>query len=325
MGTYFSKEKSPEELKEIRQIRIEYQDYLNNIRSKVTADTNSKVLTPESGILVLNQVQKGFDWLKTNPNASFNEVLANYDAVQNECKRIISTDKPKREFSNFIKIIPVASEKFYTDKKIDKVASNRLKEVASEAQTWYNKNSVTANEIQFSEQRLQINNSLTEILPETVIRDEFKQILESGLNYAPDDLQNTIAATEKAIQKKKDIIKDSSDSVTLVMGVALKTFLIGLLISFFILGGSLAANLAIGRDPIYRILYFIYGAVFFPVPIVTAIYKRFADGYFKIYSTLPVTQSVSDSWSPFIWIADNASDVAKKSFEDSLSAAIKST
>lgn len=324
MGTYFSKEKNPEELKEIRQIRIEYQDYLNNIRSKVTADTNSKILTPESGILVLNQVQKGFDWLKTNPNASFNEVLANYDSVQNECKRIISTDKPKREFSNFIKLIPVVAEKFYTDKKIDKTATNRLKEIASEAESWYRKNAATANEIQFSEQRLQINTSLTEILPETVIRDEFKQVLESGLNYAPDDLQNIIVTTEKAIQKKKDIIKDSKDGVTLVMDTALKTFLIGLLLSFFILGGSLAANLAIGRDPIYRILYFIYGAVFFPVPILSAIYKRFTQGEFKMYSILPITLGGEDSYSPFVWTSDGASDAAKKSFEDSLNSILKS-
>jgi hypothetical protein len=324
MGTYFSKEKGPEELKAIRQIRIEYQDYLNNIRSKVTADTNSKVLTPESGILVLNQVQKGFDWLKAKPNASFNEVLANYDSVQNECKRIISTDKPKREFSNFIKLIPVAAEKFFTDKKIDKTASNRLKEIGSEAQSWYKKNAATANEIQFSEQRLKINNSLTEILPETVIRDEFKQVLEAGLNYAPDDLQNTIFATEKDIQKKKELIKGSKDSVTLVMDTAVKTFLIGLLLSFFLLGGSLAANLAIGRDPVYKILYFIYGAVFFPIPIITAIYKRFADGHFKIYSTLPITLGASDSFNPFVWTADSASDTAKKLFEDSLASVLKS-
>jgi hypothetical protein len=324
MGTYFSKEKNPEELKEIRQIRIEYQNYLSDIRSKVTADTNSKLITPESGILVLNQVQKGFDWLKTNPNANFNEVLANYDAVQNECKRIISTDKPKREFSNFIKIIPVAAEKFYTDKKIDRTAENRLKEVASEADSWYKKNANSANEIQFSEQRLKINSGLTEILPETAIRDEFKRVVESGINYSPDDLQNTIAATEKTIQIKRSLIADSSDGVTLIFDTALKTFLIGLLVSFFILGGCLAANLAIGRDPVYRILYFFYGAVFFPIPIVTAIYKRFSDGHFKIYATLPITQTVSESWSPFEWISDSASDAAKQAYESTLATAIKS-
>jgi hypothetical protein len=315
MGTYFSKEKSPEELKEIRQIRIEYQNYLNDIRSKVTADTNSKLLTPESGILVLNQVQKGFDWLKANPNANFNEVLTNYDAVQNECKRIIATDKPKREFSNFIKIIPVAADQFFTDKKIDKTQLSRLKEISSEAQRWYTKNAAKANEIQFSEQRLQISNSLTEILPETAIRDEFKRILDSSLNYAPADLQNTIVMTEKAIQRKKEIVQDSSEGVTIMFDTALKTFLAGLVFLLFIFGGSLAANLAIGRDTGYRILYFIYGAVFFPVPIITAIYKRFTEGSFKIYSILPVNTVGTESWSPLDWIPDTKSNEAKAAYE----------
>jgi hypothetical protein len=315
MGTYFSKEKSPEELKEIRQIRIEYQNYLNDIRSKVTADTNSKLLTPESGILVLNQVQKGFDWLKANPNANFSEVLANYDAIQNECKRIIATDKPKREFSNLIKIIPVTAEKFYTDKRIDKTQLKRLKEISIEAETWYTKNAAKANELQFSEQRLQLNTSLTEIIPETEIRDDFKRILESGIQYSPADLQNTILMTEKAINKKKELISGTGDSVTVVFNTALKTFLIGLLIMVFIFAGSLAANMAIGRDNGYKIVYFIYGAIFFPVPIITAIYRRFTQGPFKLYSILPINQVTTDSWSPFDWIPDAASDDAKKAYD----------
>lgn len=315
MGTYFSKEKSPEELKEIRQIRIEYQNYLNDIRSKVTADTNSKLLTPESGILVLNQVQKGFDWLKANPNANFSEVLTNYDAVQNECKRIIATDKPKREFSNIIKIIPVTAEIFFTEKRIDKTQLSRLKEISSEGQQWYNKNAANASELQFSEQRLQIDNSLTEILPETAIRDKFKIDLKFALNYSPADLQNIIVMTEKSIQRKKELVQDSSEGITIMFNTALTTFLAGLVFLIFIFAGSLAANLAIGRDTGYRILYFIYGAVFFPVPIITAIYKRFTEGSFKIYSILPVNTVGTESWSPLDWIPDTKSNEAKSAYE----------
>jgi hypothetical protein len=57
--------------------------------------------------------------------------------------------------------------------------------------------------------------------------------------------------------------------------------------------GMLAANQAIGREPAYRILYFLYGAIFAPFLVFYYIYLWFNDKAPKIYTLLPLTQTVA--------------------------------
>lgn len=59
--------------------------------------------------------------------------------------------------------------------------------------------------------------------------------------------------------------------------------------------GMLAANQAIGREPAYRILYFIYGAIFAPILAFYYIYLWFNDKAPKIYTLLPITQMVPET------------------------------
>lgn len=66
-------------------------------------------------------------------------------------------------------------------------------------------------------------------------------------------------------------------------------------IVFCITIGMLAANQAIGREPAYRILYFIYGAIFAPFLAFYYLYLWFNDKSPKIYTLLPLTQQTAET------------------------------
>lgn len=66
-------------------------------------------------------------------------------------------------------------------------------------------------------------------------------------------------------------------------------------VAFCITIGMLAANQAIGRAPAYRVLYFIYGAIFAPILVFYYIYLWFKDQSPKIYTLLPVTTMVAET------------------------------
>jgi hypothetical protein len=73
------------------------------------------------------------------------------------------------------------------------------------------------------------------------------------------------------------------------------TMVIGSLvyIVFCLTIGMLAANQAIGREPGYRVLYFLYGAIFAPILVFYYLYLWFNDKSPKIYTLLPLTQTIA--------------------------------
>ena len=55
MGNLFSGQKqTAEEIKQLRQAREEYQNYLSKIQTNTNTDVNGKRLTPESGRAILS-------------------------------------------------------------------------------------------------------------------------------------------------------------------------------------------------------------------------------------------------------------------------------
>lgn len=81
---------------------------------------------------------------------------------------------------------------------------------------------------------------------------------------------------------------------------------------FFLIGGTLCANDAIGRPISYRILYFIYGGIFFPITIIYYIYRWFMGTAPNIYRMIPVFTTNAESTLgrfflyPFTYTKDKA-------------------
>ena len=166
MGGVFAKEEkqTPDDIAKQRQVRTEYNNYLNTTQTNTTADVNTKAITPESGQSILIQLQAGFKWLKDHPTASINEIYANYDAVASDVKRIVGTDRPKREFKNTTTVIPSIIDTFVNEKKLTDAQGNALKNLNTSEISWYSQNQSTATQIDFSEENIKFNDKITEIV-----------------------------------------------------------------------------------------------------------------------------------------------------------------
>jgi hypothetical protein len=328
MGNIISgKKENPEDIKQVRQARTEFQDYLSQIQKNTSIDVNAKRLTPESGASILSEVKKGFDWLQKNPNANYSEVLAKYDAITAEIKRISSTDKPKQELKNmFTALKPIADDLLEKRKRIDETQAVKLKRLAEDEEKWYTKNSKTATDIDFSQEKLKMNDTIITIVPDSDVRKEIESTFNAVKDLSPGDLASLIAKAEADIKQKKDKEVNVKEGVNIILSTALKVFLILVLIVFCLMAGSLAANYAIGREPMYRIFYFIYGSIplFSPLVYLYFIYKRIYEGPFSYYGFLPITTEPAISrlgkiaMYPFYWMPDHDSITALDNFQQSV-------
>ena len=322
MGNLFSNQKqSPAELKELRQARVDYQNYLQQVQINTNTDVNTKRLTPESGQAILAEVKKGFDWLQKYPNANFSEVLANFDAKSTEIKRISTLDTPKREYFNVITALPTVAEQFQTEKRIDRAQVQNLTSMAEDHKKWYTKNSASATSVDISQQQLKLNDTLIQIIPDKGIRDLFQTELNKSKSLSPGDLASTLQKAEADIEKRKSQQVDMQEGIDIVLDTTLKVFLGFLLVAFCIVAGSLAANFAIGRSRAYRILYFLWGAIplFSPFVYLYTLYRRIYDGRFSYYGILPITTEAATTRLgtilsyPFYYVPDHE---AVKAYDD---------
>jgi hypothetical protein len=128
------------------------------------------------------------------------------------------------------------------------------------------------------------------------------------------------------VPEPKDLPKDPG---SVFFDSFIKTFLWLLIpaLIFFIctLGGSIAANDAIGRHWAVRIVYFFYGSfpLFSPLVLIYYIYRYFIDTYPVWYNFLPLTTTVYDNsfmrfiTKPFYYSDDANIQYMHKKFIDS--------
>jgi hypothetical protein len=330
MGGVLAKEEkqTPEDVAKQRQVRTEYNNYLNTTQTNTTADVNTKALTPESGQSILTQLQGGFKWLKENPKASINEIYANYDAVTSDVKRIVGTDRPKREFKNTTTVLPSIIDTFVNEKKITDSQGTALKNLNTSEISWYNQNQATATQIDFSEENIKFSDKITEIVKDAETVKAIKDKITTAKKLSTSDVVSLVLQQDAALKKRESQTVDIKKTATVALDVAQKVFFSLLAISVCILSGSLAANMAIGRHSAYRILYFIYGCIpfFAPFIIIYTIYRRIKEGPLPYYGILPVSTTAATTrfgkfiWWPFYWIPDHLSVEKTDTFQNALTA-----
>lgn len=333
MGNLFSRRTtSVEEVKEQRNARVEYQNYLNRIQTNTTTDVRNQKLTPESGQDVLTRIQQALDWLDKNPNASFNEILAKRDSTAADIDRILKTDAPKRELKNQIDALPTIAEALSTNKVITESDKTKLDALAREESKWFEKNHKTATVIALSQESIKLNDQIQSILVETPKVQRVREELSKVKNLAPGEVASLTAQEQTRLVELKNINYGAADAVQDATSIALKTFFILAIVCVCLLAGSLAANMAIGRYPVYRILYFIYGClpIFAPLVYIYAILQRITNGRLPYYAVLPLTIEPATTtlgkfflW-PFYWVPDSDAVAAHDTFIASLNSQVKS-
>lgn len=333
MGITFGKpeKQTKDEVMELRKAREDYMNVLNRYQTSTLADIEQKRLTPETGKLILAKVKEANTWLQKHPNATYLEVTTNQDATNEEITRLIKVDSEKRKIRNAYEVMPFLCE--YYSEKMKKLSKEQVTALLAEGErlkSWYTKNQATATVIDFEQQGLQLNTVLAEIIiDQETLNNIRRDITSVGFMQTSEVL--ALVKTQEAKQKaakEQEIPYDEAPN--LIMSTATSVFTGFLLIVICISAGSVAANMAIGRTPAMRLLYFIYGAIpiFAPFVLIYAIYTRIIKGPIAIYSVLPVsiepatTRLAKLFWQIIYWVPDADSVKAFKDYEASLQAAV---
>ncbi len=330
MGNLMSKQEPPkmteQELKTIRETRQQYLDYLSSLPDKIKQDVDKKALSPETGTKVMNTIKQGSDWLSKNPNATLLEVQTNRDTTTQEIKRLLKVDKPIQRITNILAVLPVETQALVTKKTIDTTVAKKINDAAVPLKTWFEKNKATANDIDFEQEQFNLMTRLKEINMPDQARDELTKAITTSTEIPTSDLQTQVAK-EKTLQDKAQAQQvDLSHGANVAMKTASAVFFGFLIIALCLSAGSVAANLAISRAPIYRVLYFVYGSlpIYAPLVLFYAIYHRIAKGPLPIYAVLPISIEAATTrlgkalWWPFYWVPDKDAIEAFHAFKESL-------
>lgn len=330
MGISTSKIQTPEELQAVRNARVSYNDYLAKIEVNTKTDIRNNAITPETGVSIYAVIKTALKWLEKNPNANINELLANRDATTAEVQRLFTTDAPKRKFLNTLILLPALMTIYIQQKRITTEQENKFLPTVSREQSWYNNNQATATEIDFTQEMQKITDAVTTVFVDQNIINEFNRDINWAQTIQTSQLKSIISHIKVKEQAKIDQTVDLEGSRNLMFSTASQVFWGFLFTVLCLLSGSFAANAAIGRIPAYRVLYFIYGAIPYCMPIVLAytIYRRIKDGRIPMYAMLPISIEPATTrlgrvlWFPFYWIPDQLAIDAYKAFTESLATQI---
>jgi hypothetical protein len=337
MGNLMSKQEPPklteQELKTLRETRQQYLDYLSSLPDKIKQDVDKKALSPETGTKIMTVIKQGSDWLSKNPNATLLEVQTNRDTTTQEIKRLLKVDKPIQRITNILAVLPVETQTLVIKKTIDEKQAKQINDAAVPLKTWFEKNKATANDIDFEQEQFNLMTRLKEINISDQARDELTKVITTSTEIPSSDLQTQVAK-EKTLQDKAAAQQvDLQHGANVAMKTASAVFFAFLLIALCLSAGSVAANLAIGRPPIYRVLYFVYGClpIYAPLVLLYAIYHRIAKGPLPIYAVLPISIEAATTrlgkvlWWPFYWVPDKDAIEALQAYKNSLEKVLDAT
>jgi hypothetical protein len=336
MGITFGKpeKQTKDEIMELRKTREEYMNQLKRYQTSVLADIEQKRLTPETGKAVLAKVKEANTWLQKHPNATYLEITSTQDTTNEEITKLLTIDGEKRKLRNAYEIMPTICE-YYTEKE-NKLSKEQVKALLKEGdrlKSWYTRNQATATKLDFEQEWLQLNTTLAE----TITEQEIYKRIWNDFNSVAGMPTPDVLALVKQFGAKQQAAKDQEipydEAPTIIMSTATSVFFGFLLVVLCLSAGSVAANMAIGRTPAMRLLYFIYGAIpiFSPFILLYAIYTRIVKGPIPIYSVLPVsiepatTRLAKLFWQLIYWVPDQDSVKAFKDYEDSLKAIVSTT
>lgn len=331
MATVFGGAKpSAKDVEQLRMKRQQYLDFLTNKTTQTNTEVNKKQLTPEGGNAILKVIKDAQDWLAKNPNADLNTVLAQQEKTRTEINRIAGTDNLKKKMQIYFTMVPVVAKKTEQKGLITPEITKKLVAIAKEAETWYNKNKDKATIIEFNQKFDEFSRVKTQGTGISAkAREYYDGELQRAYSLSLDDVAKLREKDQVQLQNAEDQTVDVNKGLKQVLSTATTTFWAFLLVGILIMCGSFAANMAIGRPPAYRILYFLWGAfpLFAPMVLLYTIYRRIRDGRLSMYAILPVSIEPATTtfgrflWYPFYYVPDDQQTELYKQFQEALKAA----
>ena len=347
----FRSKPSPEESAQITQATKDFYSGVSAITTSIKTNQDKNIILPETASYLHKQTREATDWLKKNrKTASAQDIYGAGADLEQTVKRIMDTEPSRKIILSWMVCIAFLSEAYLNGKAITSDENESLQKILKDLNKWYLSNEYTASDPDFQEKATQTENDV-----KTVLATNKPQISESIVVFASNlktissaelsklltkyDIKTSTQTKEQAKQQKKNMIETkkqskynkvandtNTDPMEVIIATATSTFYSLLYYAIYMIGGSLAANMAIGRSNMYRVLYFVYGSIpyFAPLVILYTIYRRISYGPVHLYGILPLSTSPATSplgkifKFPFYWEEDDYSRQEMLRFNNSL-------
>jgi hypothetical protein len=301
-----------EERRQANEKKVEFRNNLGKIRDAKTDLIQKKQASPWYVKKIDSIVKDASEWLKNNPDATVDDI--NEYAVKTA---FAVTDVTKANIvANALftlpKVYKANGEALFKEKKINDKTKKEIDDFVTYLDSTNAKiDSFTADDL------------MNKVWPEVEDKvNSLKNVIDVNLKNPQANVKEA-EKQEKKVQQIEKAEKDSFSAKRLVTETAkIAGQVVGSLfiVMLFLVSGMLTANDAIGRDPQYRILYFVYGGLGFPFMLIYYLYRWFFSSAPKIYRLLPLFTQEADTtlgrflWFPFTYKEDQAAIDAKVKF-----------
>jgi hypothetical protein len=273
---------------------------LNNKPSLVTPDAVAQV----------NQILKDERaWLTKNPNAALEQYYAKSQDIQGQVIEILETDKARLVYRTWVEGVLVLATR---NPQLTNEQRKALETLLAEERIWYKESVKTkADSIEYADRFVQAQQKVLDYLGNPELAAQYTQ-------KPPGTMKEAVKAADKSkVQiKEQQEVEDNTFTYSKAASVVYSTassvvfrLILGLM---SIIAAVLAANMAIGRKPAYRVLFFIWAALplYSWIALLYGLYVRIRYGPFRIYGVLPISVEPASTrlgrllWWPFVYIPD---------------------
>ena len=275
--------------KEIKSERELLYNDLKSFQKKVIQQRDEQQsITPESAEELSAVILDTQEWLRKNPNANILEVKSQRDDLETKTDPIYERDRPRSILDTFIVAIEyqlkLSSETGKYKKERIPIAEKTLKSELA----WATKN---------RKERGMVYNQRVDALKNQLAKD--LEIPRTELDSIENDVKTGKPSVVKEKIQQNIVAKEVKDAnefnttrlVNRTISIGVGTFAGFILFVIILFGGSLVANMAICREPAYRIFYFIYGCLpwFTPFIYLYAALLSIQGKAVRYYGVLPIT------------------------------------
>ena len=256
-----------------------------------------KTYTPKWTLVEMDKLLKESQkWLESNPSASQQVYTNRLTSIKKRVEEVGQINQYLYVSQSFEKVMKFMLNEFEQKKLLTKADRKKYEEFYRQLKDYNSSN----RDPKLSDMKIFFDRFNQEVQTFSVQKGiwDSQQVLLQTAFQNPDKFEQDFGAIEqqaeaaKAEEDKKFSFQRFTKKVT---GTA--TTVIGslLYVVFCITIGMLAANQAIGREPAYRVLYFLYGAIFAPFLVFYYLYLWYNNKSPKIYTLLPITQTQAET------------------------------
>jgi hypothetical protein len=259
----------------------------------------------------------GFAWLTANPDADASQITDQSNLTAEKYQDISKANIVLLGLSVLPPYYKTNASDLFLKKQITEEKQKEIGAFADSIEAWLKTSKDLSSEAIFSKQQ--------------EFQQKAKQVLDkTGIITPAVTNEGTVQTVQSQVQTKETQVKkeEEADRNTFKLSrllsetgrIALNVVGSLFIVMLILVSGMLTANDAIGRDPQYRIFYFIYGGLGFPVMLLYYLYRWFRGTAPHIYRLLPLYNQQSDTTLgrfllfPFTYVEDQAAKDAKTEY-----------